>query len=879
MTPIQQLMLGVGAKKKIYQDDVFSNHLYDGDGNYQNIVNGVDLLGRGGMVWVKQRTGGGGHYVADSERGFPKQIWLHNANAESSISNRINSARSDGFRVGNDSDLSGSSHRFTSYTFAKQPGFFTMVTYTGSSTASWSQRQITHDLGSHPGMIWVKRTDASGEWCIWHRNQTDRNHSIEFNAASYSSTGNWCDKTPTDTYATVGANLDINGASYVMYIFAGGIQGPWNGSDNKAVRFTTAGQTYLDSVGANYIIGTNDFCCEQYVRVEQVQQLMGLWNLGNSGLQQKLGVALNASSSGNYKWRMYTGNGTSVEEAVGHQLGSNANGLWHHVCMTRESNVTSLFIDGRRVLKTSDSTNYNTYNALSIGASISTSNAWYGKICSFRLTIGESVYGSKSFIPPHTVLTSTSQGVTTSNIKLLCCQGANRTDRTIGSHALSENGSWSAVSWGADGPYDDPNAYIFGDNGDQNLIKTSMYYGNGTSSGGSIGTGSGYTNGPRIYCGWEPEVILIKQYNGTGPWMLFDSKRGMAYSLHDSYLRLEGTYSENSANKWLEINPDGFTITTNLSAVNQQDNHYIYMAIRRKDGLVSRKKTATQLFAMDTGNSSSTIPCFDSGFDVDYAWWKQPAGGNFKEGARPTGWHFQYLSSANPAGSDSDLKWDSETGFYQNEGSGTQAFMWNRDKTIDVVTYDGNDAYQDVRHGLGREPDMIWYNAFEYEQYGWHVYVRGRGYDKVMKLNQNAAEFSQSNVWGLEHPTANYINVDGAFASNQGPYLGISRIKAILFASVSGLSKVGTYSGSGSTGNAQNIGFQPRLLMIKRTNSTGDWMLFNSLGGFGNYMQLNTSQGQNSQTYVNVSSTGFSLVSNYGDTNESGSTYCYFAHA
>ena len=104
-------------------------------------------------------------------------------------------------------------------------------------------------------------------------------------------------------------------------------------------------------------------------------------------------------------------------------------------------------------------------------------------------------------------------------------------------------------------------------------------------------------------------------------------------------------------------------------------------------------------------------------------------------------------------------------------------------------------------------------------------------------------------------------------------------MKAIVFASVPGLSKVGTYSGSGSTGNAQNIGFQPRLLMIKRTNSTGDWMLFDSSRGFGNYMQLNTNQQQNSQTYVNVSSTGFSLVSDFGDTNESGSTYCYFAHA
>ncbi len=872
------MLLGASGKKKIYQDDVFSTHLYDGDGGYQNIVNGVDVLGRGGMVWVKQRTGGGGHYVADSQRGFPKQLWLNNANAENSLSDRINSARSDGFRVGSDSDLNGSSHRFTSYTFAKQPGFFTMVTYTGSSSSQWSQRQITHDLGAHPGMIWVKRTDASGEWCIWHRNQTDRNHSIEFNSQSYTSTGNWCDKTPTDTYVTVGANIDISGASYIMYIFAGGIQGPWNGGDNRAVRFTTAGQSYLDSVGSDYIIGTNDFCCEQFVRPEQLNQAMGIWNIGDSGLTTRLGVALNSSQSGLYRWIMYTGSGTQTTETVGRQFGSNARGLWHHVCLNRHNNVTRLFVDGHRILETSDSTNYSAYNSLSIGATGSASNAFYGKISSFRLTIGESVYGSTSFIAPYTVLTSTSQGVTTSNIKLLCCQGANRTDRTIGSHALSENGSWSAVSWAADGPYDDPNSYIFGDNGDQNLIKTSMYYGNGTSSGGTIGTGANYTHGPRIHCGWEPEFVLIKQYNGSGPWMLFDAKRGMSYDKHDPYVMLDSTATENEGNKWIEINPDGFTITTNLSAVNAQGDHYIYMAIRRKDGLVSRKKTATQLFAMDNGSGSSTIPTFDSGFDVDWALWRSLSSAAFEEGSRLTGYKRQWTNNANAANDASSLKWDSETGFHTNESSSIYSWMWNRDKTIDVVNYDGNDGIQDVRHGLGSAPDMIWYKALE-GTYGWHVYIRGIGYDKAIKLHLSDSSFGQSNIWGNLHPSANYINVAGAFASNQGPYLGISRQKAILFASVAGLSKVGTYSGSGSTGNAQNIGFQPRVLLIKRINSTGDWLFFDSSRGFGEYMKLNSNQQNSTQTYVNVNSTGFSLVSNYGDTNESGSTYMYFAHA
>ena len=39
MTPMQQILLGVGAKKKTYMDDVFSTHLWEGTGSAQNINN------------------------------------------------------------------------------------------------------------------------------------------------------------------------------------------------------------------------------------------------------------------------------------------------------------------------------------------------------------------------------------------------------------------------------------------------------------------------------------------------------------------------------------------------------------------------------------------------------------------------------------------------------------------------------------------------------------------------------------------------------------------------------------------------------------------------------------------------------------------------
>ena len=48
---IQQLMLGVGAKKKTYVDDVFSVYAKSFYGN-TNIVNNIDLSGEGGLVWT-----------------------------------------------------------------------------------------------------------------------------------------------------------------------------------------------------------------------------------------------------------------------------------------------------------------------------------------------------------------------------------------------------------------------------------------------------------------------------------------------------------------------------------------------------------------------------------------------------------------------------------------------------------------------------------------------------------------------------------------------------------------------------------------------------------------------------------------------------------
>ena len=83
---IQQLMLGVGASKKTYMDEVFSTHLYKGTGSSLTINNGIDVSGEGGLVWVKKRTGSTDNSLFDTETGVNKRIVTNSAAATESLS-------------------------------------------------------------------------------------------------------------------------------------------------------------------------------------------------------------------------------------------------------------------------------------------------------------------------------------------------------------------------------------------------------------------------------------------------------------------------------------------------------------------------------------------------------------------------------------------------------------------------------------------------------------------------------------------------------------------------------------------------------------------------------------------------------------------------
>ena len=222
----QKLISGSG-EDKIWADDCFAVHAYTGNGSTQTITNGIDLAGKGGMVWTKGRNTATNHGLYDTARGATKYFSSNLTNAETTRADGLTSFTSAGYTLGADAateSTNANTYTYVSHTFRKAPKFFDVVTYTGNSSGGSSQT-IAHGLGIEPGLIIVKATSIAGEnWAVWHRSFT-ANQVIYLNttaAVSSQPAGNSFPTLPTATDFTVGYNGNQNGSgtTYIAYLFA-----------------------------------------------------------------------------------------------------------------------------------------------------------------------------------------------------------------------------------------------------------------------------------------------------------------------------------------------------------------------------------------------------------------------------------------------------------------------------------------------------------------------------------------------------------------------------------------------------------------------------------------------------------------------------------
>jgi len=219
-----QAAAGNAGGEALNVEDVFSTYLYEGNGSTQTITNGLDLGGEGGLVWIKKRneSSNSDHMLFDTERGPNERLYANTTDRQFTRTDQLNSFDSSGFTLGGDSPASpnNSGKEYASWTFRKAPKFFDVVTYTGTG----NNRQISHDLGTTVGSMFIKKTSTSGtDWAVYHKGTG--NTEVGFlneTWAFVSSSSMWNNTTPTSTDFTVGSHNMVNqsGENYVAYIFA-----------------------------------------------------------------------------------------------------------------------------------------------------------------------------------------------------------------------------------------------------------------------------------------------------------------------------------------------------------------------------------------------------------------------------------------------------------------------------------------------------------------------------------------------------------------------------------------------------------------------------------------------------------------------------------
>ena len=222
-----------GDSGPLYVEDVFSTNLYEGNGSAQTINNGIDLSGKGGLVWTKSRNNLDNGYSDNFNRIRDTELQkLHYTNsvAAATLSGYATTFNSNGFT---DSYGWSSGNYIVSWSFRKAPGFLDIVTWSGDTTDG---RQIPHDLGSAPGMVIIKRTDSGGggthdSWHTFHRSEPTKYGALD-SSRTFSSTVSGGYNMPEvfgDSSSTIipdANNITVSrfqnrsGASYIAYIFA-----------------------------------------------------------------------------------------------------------------------------------------------------------------------------------------------------------------------------------------------------------------------------------------------------------------------------------------------------------------------------------------------------------------------------------------------------------------------------------------------------------------------------------------------------------------------------------------------------------------------------------------------------------------------------------
>ena len=200
-----------------------------------------------------------------------------------------------------------------------------------------------------------------------------------------------------------------------------------------------------------------------------------------------------------------------------------------------------------------------------------------------------------------------------------------------------------------------------------------------------------------------------------------------------------------------------------------------------------------------------------------------------------------------------------------------------------IISYTGTGAPGNIAHGLPSAPEWIIFKNRGTTNI-WATWHQAIGDDLKLVLNTTAAQDADGSFMNSTLPDATNIRVGDSGNPNTNADTGTYICYA--WSPIQGYSKFGKYTGNGNAnGPFVYTGFRPAFVLLKRTNGTGGWTLYDSKRGHnGNNYELfpNSSEAEYTGTSyfeADILSNGFKLRLTNSQINGSGDSYIYMAFA
>jgi len=225
------------------------------------------------------------------------------------------------------------------------------------------------------------------------------------------------------------------------------------------------------------------------------------------------------------------------------------------------------------------------------------------------------------------------------------------------------------------------------------------------------------------------------------------------------------------------------------------------------------------------------------------------------------------------------------TGSGNTTGSGTYKtynYSVNTTAGFSIVKYIGNGSSgQQIPHHLGAVPHLIFLKPLDAADH-WRVYHHklhsSAPAEYFLRLQTTGTTGDSSDIWSDTAPTSSVFSV----GNNSGVNANDQEFIAYVFSEKIGYSKFGSYTGNGNAdGSFIYTGFKPKWLMLKRTDSSDWWGVFDSKRN--GYNGANYHDRINEQSYaetikdVDLLSNGFKMKTTDTAINASGGNYVFMA--